>query len=164
MKNSKNWIVVFVLAIVLGTYMSNMFSGIRGAISPKSSSTIRANLQQLKEIDRLYTGTYLIPLQDFALDYLKWDLFSKMMGSNAEKRVIKGYCSKKFEVAVGYDNLMQILENQDYIKAAHKGDLSALPAPQILTSNCLSTKTQGKYDSSGLCYEWDHDRKKREKG
>lgn len=165
MKNKKIGVLVFVLAIVLGACMSTMFSGGVPSVSRKSGSTIRANLQQLKEIDRLYTGTYLIPLQDFALGHLKRQLIPgyKTLTGDDGKPVIKGYCSKKFEVTVGYDNLMQILENQGYIDAARKGNLTALPAPQILASNCLSTRTQGTYDSGGLCYEWDHDRKKRER-
>ena len=86
-----------------------------------------------------------------------------VINEDEAKRVVKGCCFKKYEVAVGYDNLMQILNNEEYITAACKGNLTALPNPEILAVNCRSTEAQGKYDSSGSCYDWDSNDSTRKK-
>lgn len=165
---------ILILALGAGAYwaLNTMVS-----IPKKSASTIISSLQKTKDIDKLYTGTYLIPVIDLERGILKRDyvkegvkMFNPLkmaekamrlidnkpaINEDEVKKVVKGCCFKKYEVAVGYDNLMQILNNEEYINAACKGNLSALPNPQILAVNCRSTQSQGKYDSSGSCYGWD---------
>lgn len=175
-KNKKILLLVLVAAVVgivgMGAYfyMSKFFKAL--PVTKKSASTVMYSLQESKEIDKFYTGIYLIPVIDVERGVLKREMATKKLKSvmnifvdtapAAEASpVIKGYCLKKYEVAFGYDNLMRILENQDYLQAASKGNLAALPSPQILAVNCQSTETQGKYDSTGICYEWDSDAAKR---
>lgn len=168
-------LAILVLAAGVGAYwaLNGMVS-----IPKKSVSTIISSLQKTKDIDKLYTGVYLIPVIDLERGILKRDALKEgvktylnpfklaekaqrflddkpLVNETEAKQVVKGCCYKKYEVAVGYDNLMQILNNDEYINAACKGNLSALPSPQILAVNCRSTEAQGKYDSSGSCYGWD---------
>lgn len=170
----KKILVLAILVLSLGAGAYWTFTSM-ASIPKKSVSTIISSLQKTKDIDKLYTGTYLIPVIDIERGILKRDYvkasvtillksvegvipWSKMAekGMAIEgKPVPKGYCFKKYEVAVGYDHLMQLLNNEEYINAACKGNLSALPAPQILAVNCRSTESRGKYDSSGQCYGWD---------
>lgn len=178
----KKILVLAILVLSLGAGAYWTFTSM-ASIPKKSVSTIISSLQKTKDIDKLYTGTYLIPVIDEEWGLLKRDyvkegariLFTpmEMVGKTmrliqgkpvineaeakriAQLLVVKGYCFKKYEVAVGYDHLMQLLNNEEYINAACKGNLSALPAPQILAVNCRSTESRGKYDSSGQCYGWD---------
>lgn len=168
-------LAILVLALGAGAYwtFSSMVS-----IPKQSVSTIISSLQKTKDIDKLYTGTYLIPVIDLERGILKRDLVKEgvstwfnplkmaekakrfiddkpIINEEEAKRVVKGCCFKKYEVAVGYDNLMQLLNTEEYINAACKGNLNGLPDPQILAVNCRSTEAQGKYDSSGSCYGWD---------
>lgn len=173
----KKILVLAILVLSLGAGAYWTFTSM-ASIPKKSVSTIISSLQKTKDIDKLYTGTYLIPVIDIERGILKRDyvkegvttwfnpvkmaekamrlIEDKPVINEAEaKRVVKGCCFKKYEVAVGYDHLMQLLNNEEYINAACKGNLSALPAPQILAVNCRSTESRGKYDSSGQCYGWD---------
>lgn len=173
----KKVLVLAILVLALGVGAYGTFSSMV-SIPKKSASTIISSLQKTKDIEKLYTGTYLIPVIDFKWGILKRDYVKEgvstwfnpfkmaekakrfiddqpIINEEEAKRVVKGCCFKKYEVAVGYDDLMQILNNEEYIRAACKGDLNALPNPQILAVNCRSTEAQGKYDSSGSCYGWD---------
>ncbi len=152
----------------------------------KSSATIISNLQEIREIDKFYTGIYHIPLIDLERGYLKRDMIKEgvkayfnpftlyekgrrlindepLIQGDEGKNVVKGCCSKKYEVAVGYDHLMKILENESLIENICKGDSSKLPEPEILAVNCKSTTTLGKYDSTGACYAWDSNEEQRKK-
>lgn len=173
------YIILVLLAVAIG--FGAYFALNRTVIPPKkSASALISSLQKTKDIDRLYTGVYLIPVIDLERGVLKRDAIKegvktylnpfklaekaqrffddKPLVNDAEaKQVVKGCCYKKYEVAVGYDNLMQILGNDEYIQAACKGSLAELPEPQILAVNCRSTESKGKYDSSGSCYGWDSD-------
>lgn len=153
-------------------------------IERQSITTIISSLQKTKELDKLYTGVYHIPVIDIAKGYLKRDMLKEgikcinpfkliekgkrfldnesLMKGDEGRAIVKGCCSKKYEVAVGYDHLLQILENETMIENACKGNISALPDPQILAVNCKSTSSYGKYDSSGECYSWDSDHARRQ--
>lgn len=171
-------IALFAL-ILIGLGVGAYFA-INGMVSipKKSVSTIISSLQKTKDIDKLYTGVYLIPVIDLERGVLKRDALKEgvktyfnpfklaekaqrffddkpLVNETEAKQVVKGCCYKKYEVAVGYNNLMRILNNDEYISAVCKGNLSTLPDPQILAVNCISTEAQGKYDSSGSCYGWD---------
>ena len=165
------------VAIGVGAYWA---STSMGSLPKKSASTLISSLQKTKDIDKLYTGVYLIPVIDLERGILKRDAIKEgvktylnplklaekaqrlfddksLVNESEAKQVVKGCCYKKYEVAVGYDNLMQILSNDEYVLAACSGNLDGLPAPQILAVNCRSTESKGKYDSSGSCYGWDSD-------
>ena len=75
--------------------------------------------------------------------------------SNDGKKVVKGYCLKKYEVSVGYDNITELFGNQEVITAICGGDKNSLPQPQILAVNCKCTDIQGDYTTQGACYQWD---------
>lgn len=173
----KKVLVLAILVLVLGAGAYGTFTSMV-SIPRKSASTIISSLQKTKDIDKLYTGTYLIPVIDPVYGLLNRDKVKEgvktwlnpvkmaekamrliedqpLISEEERKRVIKGCCFKKYEVAVGYDNLMQLLNNEELITAACKGDLPRLPNPQILAVNCRSTEAMGNYDSSGACYGWD---------
>ena len=63
-------LAILVLALGAGAYwaFSSMVS-----VPKKTVSTIIASLQKTKDIDKLYTGTYLIPVVDLERGLLKRD-------------------------------------------------------------------------------------------
>lgn len=109
--------------------------------------------QKVKEIDKFYTGVYLLPIFDLQYGKLKRDMWQFW---NDDKEVVKAYCKKNYEVSVGYDNITAILSDQKLIKNACEGKTDKLPDPQILAVNPLkSTPPTRNYDANGLCYRWD---------
>ncbi len=124
-------------------------------------------LQKIKEIDKLYTGVYIIPALDSKYGFLKRDLpghwcdeIAKKFGINCGKeteKVVKGYCKKRYEVSVGYDNISELLGNKEVIDNACHGRTDELPDPQILAVNCCNTEAHGDYSGNDICYSWDID-------
>lgn len=176
-------LALLAVAICAGAYWA---STRMVSLPKKSASTLISSLQKTKDIDKLYTGVYLIPVIDLERGVLKRDAIKEgvktylnplklaektqrlfddkpLVKESEAKQVVKGCCYKKYEVAVGYDNLMQILSNDEYVLAACSSNLDRLPPPQILAVNCRSTESKGKYDSSGSCYGWDSDDATRKK-
>lgn len=150
----------------------------------KSATAILFSLQKTKGIDRLYTGIYHIPIMDLHTGYLKRDVLNEgiktyfnpvkqfekirrfvkdepLLQGNEARNVVTGCCSKKYEVAIGYDHLLQLLQDEALVTEICSGNLAKLPEPEILAVNCKSTTVFGKYDSSGACYTWDSDEKLR---
>lgn len=146
----------------------------------KSATSILSSLQNTRGIERLYTGIYHMPIMDLRNGYLKRDIVTEgvklyfnpfrqveairrlirdepfFQGDEA-KIVVTGCCSKKYEVAFGYDNLLKLLQDETLIQEVCAGNTASLPEPEILAVNCKSTAVYGKYDSSGNCYTWDSD-------
>lgn len=179
------YVILALLAVAIGAG-AYWASTIMVSLPKESSSTLISSLQKTKDIDKLYTGVYLIPVIDLERGILKRDAIKEgvktylnplklaekaqrlfedkpLVKESEAKQVVKGCCYKKYEVAVGYDNLMQILSNDEYVLAACNSNLDRLPPPQILAVNCRSTESKGKYDSSGSCYGWDSDDATRKK-
>lgn len=163
MKNNANLISIVLLVLV----------GIAGYIylfpnyPTKSRTVVLAELQQTKEIDKLYTGTYLVPAMDLNRGILKRDMASagfeiaKGLWDNQDSqqkledmKVILGYCIKPIEVSFGYDELTKILSDETTIGNVCSGKVNDLPAPQILAANPQHDIIQGKYDADGACYAW----------
>ena len=111
-------------------------------------------LQKTKEIDKLYTGVYIIPALDIKYGFLKRDILK-------HNQVIKGYCKRRYEVAVGYDNISELLGSKEVIDNACHGRTDELPNPQILAVNCHNTEAHGDYSGKGICYSWNVDEKMR---
>lgn len=143
-------------------------------INKKSASTIISSIQKTKEIDKLYTGVYHIPVIDKTKGFLKRDMltygaqvyldpldavYKLYKGQSLEidknKQVVQGYCFKKYEVSFGYDNLLMILENSAILDSVCSNKTASLPNPEILAVNCKNTDIKGKYGSNGMCYGWD---------
>lgn len=152
------------VVLVLIAWFSIRSLSSRLPITKKSASTIICSLQEKREIDKFYTGKYLIPVLEESRGPLKrdmaksvitgaWNLLAGKTSEEETRLVVKGYCLRMYEVSFGYDNLMQILENQDYLDAARSGNLAALPSPQILAVNGQKREIQGNY--SGFCVAWD---------
>ncbi|MBQ4568138.1 MAG: hypothetical protein IJA79_08460 [Desulfovibrio sp.] len=130
-------------------------------------------LQKTKEIDKLYTGVYIIPAVDKKYDFRKRDLPMHYLnqlgqslgigsgGNDDAKKVVKGYCKKRYEVSVGYNNITELLSNNEVIENACQGRTDKLPNPQILAVNCRSTEARGDYSGNDRCYRWDTDEKMR---
>ncbi len=125
-----------------------------------SVTNFQVVLQETREIDKLYTGVYLVPVLDLQYGELKRDKILNFF-SDEKKEVVKAYCIKKYEVYVGYDNLTELLSDKEVIKNACSNKIDSLPEPQILATNSLSGPTSGNYTSDGLCYRWDSDKKQR---
>ena len=128
-------------------------------------------LQKIKEIDKLYTGVYIIPAMDKKYGFRKRDLLGHYVdviedtvgigsGKKTEK-VVKGYCKKRYEVSVGYENISKLLGNKEVIDNACHGRTDKLPNPQILAVNCRNTEAHGDYSGNDICYSWDVDEKMR---
>lgn len=123
-------------------------------ISPKPHTSIEVAFQKTKEIDKLYTGVYLIPVLDLQMGTLKRDMLTNLFSDN-EKKVVKAYCVKKYEVSVGYDDLSAILSDKEVIKNACAGNTDKLPDPQILAVNTRETTATKNYKGDGMCYRLD---------
>ena len=73
------------------------------------------------------------------------------------QKVVKGYCKKRYEVSVGYDNITALLSDREVVANACAGRTDKLPAPRILAVNCRNTETRGDYNGNDLCHRWDRD-------
>lgn len=123
-------------------------------LNPKPHTSIEVAFQKTKEIDKLYTGVYLIPVLDLQMGTLKRDMLTNLFSDN-EKKVVKAYCVKKYEVSVGYDDLTAILSDKEVIKNACAGNTDKLPDPQILAVNTRETTATKNYKGDGMCYRLD---------
>lgn len=151
-------------AIVAGVAAYFQF-GLPG--SPKTQVSMSVALQKTKEIDRLYTGVYLIPVLDRKFGTLKRDKPKEWINTAREKlgmeagaevqKVVKGYCKKRYEVSVGYDNISALLSDKELVANACAGRTEKLPAPRILAVNCRNTETRGDYGGNDICHRWDRD-------
>lgn len=167
---SNNHLLKIVLLILIAVSIGGYYLYV-----PQNGNTriiITHALQKTKEIDKLYTGVYIIPAVDKKYDFRKRDLpmhYLKQLGhtigigsgGNDDKKVVKGYCKKRYEVSVGYDNISDLLANKELIENACQGRTDKLPNPQILAVNCLNTEARGDYSGNDRCYRWDTDEKMR---
>ncbi len=128
--------------------------------SPKPHTSFEVKLQETREIDKLYTGVYLIPVLDRQYGELKRDVIPNFF-SDEKKEVVKAYCIKKYEVSMGYDNITALLSDQELIHNVCTGRTDKLPEPQILTVNSQSGPSTTKYSSDGQCHRWDKDKELR---
>ena len=174
--------LVVIAALIAGDwyYMGNFFH-----IERNSTTEIISSLQKTREIDKLYTGVYYIPIIDVEMGFLKRDIIKEglieglktqipiyglfkiyeqgkkfmndqpVLDIDKNKEVIIGTCTKRYEVAVGYDHLLKMMEDRDFIAEICSGDFKNLPEPEILAVNSASVDVLGKYDSSGACFKWD---------
>lgn len=166
MKNKRQvfFVGIAVAAVIAGVAAYLQF-GLPG--SPKTQVSLSVALQKTREIDRLYTGVYIIPALDRKFGTLKRDkpleLYNKAretlgMGPGAEvQKVVKGYCKKRYEVSVGYDNITALLSDREVVANACAGRTEKLPAPRILAVNCRNTETRGDYNGNDICHRWDRD-------
>ena len=119
-----------------------------------------SELTEMREINRLYTGSYLVPVLDVSYGGLKRDLLKDtpligniIGGSEPLKAIPRGYCLKKFDIGFGYDNVLDLLQDETFMGRVCSGDLAALPAPRLLAANSKSTEVSGDY--TGSCRELD---------
>ena len=167
--SNKKIIILAVFAILCVIFIGKLLSNNH----PKIHVSMSTVLQKTKEIDKLYTGVYIIPAVDKKYGRLKRDMVLGLLnsakelvgleGSNKQedKKVVKGYCKKRYEVSVGYNNLSELLSNQDVIYNACHGNTEKLPNPEILAVNCRNTETRGDYNGNDICFRWDNDEKMR---
>lgn len=168
--NKKYKIISIGIVIIILSFGGYFFSK---SSSLKTKVSISHVLQKTKEIDKLYTGVYIIPAVDKKYGFRKRDLpmhYLNQLGQsigigskeNSEgQKVIKGYCKKRYEVSVGYDNISELLGNKEVIDNACHGRTDKLPNPQILAVNCRNTEARGDYNGDDRCYRWDTDEKMR---
>ena len=163
--NFKTFIIILI-SIILITFACtyNYFNNHK---KPQNRVSFHSALQKTKEIDKLFTGVYVVPVLDKKYGYIKRDILKEKLndlkervGSNHNvvqkpEKVIKGYCKKRFEVYVGYENISELLRNRDIIDNACHGHTDKLPNPKILAVNCKNTEVRGNYEESDMCYSWD---------
>ncbi len=148
------FLVACIAAVLAYFYMDQLLQ----FFSPKPHTSIEVAFQKTKEIDKLYTGVYLIPVLDPQYGTLKrnkWKFWAD------DEEVVKGFCKKKYEVSVGYDNLTALLSDEEVKKNACNGKTDKLPEPKILAVNTQNTIATGNYDGDGRCYQWDQNAEER---
>jgi len=152
-------VLALVLAFSLAAYKSGLFGSNSGFGSLPERGVVMSELVAMREINRLYTGSYLVPVLDVSYGSLKRDLLKDTIigdivgGSEPLSEVPKGYCLKKFDVGFGYDNVLDLLQDEIFMGRVCSGDLSALPNPRILAINSKSTEINGNY--TGTCWNLD---------
>jgi len=125
--------------------------------APPERGLIMSKLAAMKEINRLYTGFYLVPVIDISYGDLKTDVFKQIVvGAGWPKGVPKGYCLKKYDAGFGYDNVLDLLQDESFMEQACSGDTASLPAPKLLSLNGKTAEINGDYQ--GSCREWDLER------
>ena len=160
-------IAIAIIILSIGVYFFGKSSNLKTRVS------ISHVHQKTKEIDKLYTGVYIVPAVDKKYGFRKRDLpmhYLNQLGQNISlgskenseaQKVVKGYCKKRYEVSVGYENISELLENKEVIDNACHGRMDKLPNPQILAVNCRNTEARGDYNGEDRCYRWDTDEKMR---
>lgn len=128
--------------------------------SPAPHTSFSVKLQETRDVDKLYTGVYLIPVLDRQYGELKRDVITNFF-RDEKKEVVKAYCIKKYEVSMGYDNITALLSDQELIHNVCTGRTEKLPEPQILAVNSQSGPSTSKYSSDGQCHRWDKDKELR---
>jgi len=131
---------------------SGLYESMSGYWSTPERNVVINELTAFKEINRLYTGFYLVPVMDISYGSLKRDLLP-IIGSETSKPVPKGYCLKKFDAGLGYDNVLDLLQDEPFMGCVCSGDLSALPNPKLLSINSTAAEINGDY--TGNCRDWD---------
>jgi hypothetical protein len=156
---TKIFLVLTLLVLIgaAGYKYGNWFAGSR----PRPErGLVMSKLAAMKEINRLYTGFYMVPVIDISYGDLKSDVFKQIVvGSGWPKAVPKGYCLRKYDVGFGYDNVLDLLQDESFMEQACSGDPAALPAPRLLSLNGKTAEINGDYQ--GGCREWDMDKNQR---
>jgi hypothetical protein len=102
----------------------------------------------------------MVPIMDISYGDLKRDMLKYIIiGSEPYKTVPRGYCLKKYDVGFGYDNVLDLLQDETFMGLVCSGDLSALPAPRLLSINGKAAEINGDYQ--GNCRDWDLERNQR---
>lgn len=159
--SNKTVLTIFLIVLLTVLIAATGYGGYRlyCFLFPKPHASIAFALQKTKDIDKLYTGVYLVPVVDLQWGTLKrdtWKIFSE------DKEVVKAYCLKKYEVYVGYDNITDLLSDQKLIENVCTGRTDKLPEPQILAVKPLpGSGPSAKYDVNGPCYKWDSNERQR---
>ena len=120
--------------------------------SSTSFTTTTTELQEFKDIDKLYTTFLYIPIIDYKFDYLKRDMYNKIYETEGAKKVVQGYCFRQYDIGIGYDGDANLFAN--YQEAVCKGAISSLPEPIILSSHSIDADAIGEY-SQNECESWD---------
>jgi hypothetical protein len=150
-------VLVMLVLIGLAGYKFGFYSLPAGSRVRPERGLIMSKLVAMKEINRLYTGFYMVPVIDISYGDLKSDVIKQIVvGSGWPKAVPKGYCLKKYDVGFGYDNVLDLLQDESFMEQVCAGDPSALPAPRLLSLNGKTAEINGDYQ--GGCREWDLDR------
>jgi hypothetical protein len=74
-------------------------------------------------------------------------------GADTPKLIPKGYCLKNYDIGFGYDNVLDLLQDETFMGQVCGGDPSALPVPKLLSINSKTTEINGDY--KGKCQDWD---------
>jgi hypothetical protein len=143
----KIFLIVAVLSAVgFVMYKSGLYELMAKPWSKPERVTVMNGLPTMKEINRLYTGFYLVPVMDISYGVLKSDWVLHQVFSDSElPQVPKGFILKQYDVAFGYDNVLDLLQDEAFMGRVCSGGASALPAPKILSTNGKSTEIYGKY-------------------
>lgn len=161
LKSNKKVFSIFLIVLLTVCITATAYGGYRlyCFLFPKPHASIAFALQKTKDIDKLYTGVYLVPVLDLQWGTLKrdsWKIFSE------DNEVVKAYCLRKYEVYVGYDNITDLLSDQKLIQNVCTGRIDKLPEPQILAVKPLPGGGRSpKYDNNGLCFKWDSNERQR---
>jgi len=127
----------------------------------RTQTLLMSELIEMKEINKLYTMRYLVPVLDMNVGELKRDVYKKYIpGTNDAEKVVLGYCLKKYDIGIGYDNVLEILQDETIIRSVCSGRKDKLPNPKILSANSRSSEIGGKY--TGECNNWDNNKELRQ--
>ena len=168
-------VLAVALALGLAAYKFGLFGAGPGFWARPERGLVMSELVAMREINRLYTGSYLVPVLDVSYGSLKRDLlkeslmaglsdpFAAGLGETVDtgplKQVPKGYCLKKFDVGFGYDNVLDLLRDDAFMGRVCSGGVASLPPPALLSINSRSTEINGDY--TGACRDLDRDQHRR---
>ena len=106
-----------------------------------------------KKVHKLYTGFYYVPVTDYSYGRLKRDEVIGIVKDAPE--TLLGYCIKDYEVSVGYPDVMQFLQDEQFMAQVCSNRTDRVPGPSILSINSTDMEIRGKY--RGGCEIWDAD-------
>ena len=164
---------VFILSFFLTISLS--IFGVYKIFNPSNKIKMNISSMQLKtkDINKLFTGFFILPVIDKKYGYVGTakighgvDTIKKIVSDdikNETQKAVVGYCVRKFEVAIGYEDVSSLLLNSEIINNACHNNTNKLPNPQILAVNIINTEGKGDYTGSDMCYRWDYDLEERNK-
>lgn len=128
------------VSAVIGTGLA-----IKQMFTPKVTTATNAQLIATFPADKLYTSYAIVPA--IFLSYDSKTGKSQVFDYQLEKdKTLTGYCSRKYEVGIGYKNVSDYFNNQQFRQAACENHDDQLPPPEILSKSTKSSNALGDFD------------------
>lgn len=141
------YLIYTTIAIVAFLFISSFSLFKLGAFSfgQGGKTSITAAAKGYKKIDTLFTSFAYVPIVEFKTKQVAASTMDsvKLWGDKKTVEMTTGYCVRRYDVGIGYENVTKLIEaNKDSIC---KGDLKAIPEPEILTTASTYSKIFGDY-------------------